>query len=291
MTTNTAKGMAIALKRLIQKDINEEKEFCKMDYSRYKTLVFERKENGVLYVKFNRPEKLNALNGECQEELSRVFADIALDEETKIVVITGEGKAFSAGGDISGMAEGREARRTPYNTLKEGVNLIRSLIELPQPLIARVNGHAIGLGATIALYSDIILVAKNAKIADTHIKVGLVAGDGGTGVWSMALGPTKAKRYLLTGDPISPEEAERFGLITEAVAAEELDDRVNYYIDKLSSLSPLAVQLTKRGLNLPVKKVVDAIVEPSFAFEMMSIVSDEHKEAVSAFKEKRKPNF
>lgn len=262
-----------------------------MDYSSYKNMDFERKENGVLYVKFNKPEKLNALNGDAQEELSRVFADIALDEETKIVVITGEGRAFSAGGDISGMSEGRQAKRTPYNTLKEGINLVRSLTELPQPIIARVNGHAIGLGATIALYCDIIIVSNEAKIADPHIKVGLVAGDGGTGVWSMAMGPTKAKQYLLTGDPISSQDAEKFGLITEAVSPEDLDNRVNYYIEKLTSLSPLAVQLTKRAVNLQVKRVVDEIVEPSFAFEMMSIVSDEHKEAVSAFKEKRKPNF
>jgi enoyl-CoA hydratase len=259
-----------------------------MEYIGYECIKFERNENGILYVKFNRSDNLNSVNERLHEELSKVFVDIARDKKTKVVVITGEGKAFSAGGDITWM---NSLQESSYKIIREGYEIVRRLVEVPQIVIARVNGHAMGLGATIALYCDIIIASKNAKIADPHVQVGLVAGDGGAGIWPMVLGPARAKQYLLTGDPLTAEDAEKLGLINEAVSPEELDNRVNYWAERFANGPQLAIQLTKRSVNRQLKKMIDDVVEPSLMFEGITFFSDDLKEGVNAFLEKRNPNY
>jgi len=259
-----------------------------MNYIGYECISFEKKEKGILHVKLNRPESLNSVNERLHEELARVFIDISRDRDTRVVVLTGEGRAFSAGGDINMMTSMQESS---YKTLQEGYDIVRRLIEVPQIVIARLNGHAIGLGATIALYCDIIIANKNAKISDPHIQVGLVAGDGGAGIWPMVLGPAKAKQYLLTGDPLTAEDAEKLGLINEAVSPDDLDERVNYWAERFVQSPQLALQLTKRSINKELKRLVDNVVEPSLMFEGITFFSDDLQEGVSAFLEKRKPNF
>ncbi|MCM3568247.1 enoyl-CoA hydratase/isomerase family protein [Neobacillus mesonae] len=259
-----------------------------MEYTGYEHIVFERKENGVLFVILNRPNELNTINEHLHEELSRVFLDISRDTNTKTVVLTGEGKVFSAGGDIKWM---NSLKDSSYKIIKEGIDIIRRLIEVPQPVIARINGHATGLGATIALYCDMIIASDRAKIADPHVLVGLAAGDGGAGIWPMVLGPARAKQYLLTGDPIKAEDALKLGLINEVVPFEELDSRVNYWAERLSNGPQLAIQLTKRSINRHLRKVVDEIVEPSMLYEALTFYSEELKEGVSSFLEKRSPDY
>lgn len=261
-----------------------------MDYGAYKHLVIERNERGVLYVRFNNPQKLNPIHKALHEELSTVFVDIARDRETKVVVITGEGNAFSAGGDLSGMGKNKDIH-IAYKAVREAYDILRRLVELPQPVIARVNGHAIGLGATIALYCDIIVAEEQAKISDPHVQVGIVAGDGGAGIWPLVLGPAKAKRYLLTGDPLTARDAEKLGLITEAVPLDDLDQRVEYWIERMVNGPQLAIQLTKRAVNRHLKKVLDDIVEPSVFLEAITFQSEDYDEAIHAFMENRKPKF
>ena len=147
-----------------------------MDYSRYHSLSCERQDT-VLIVSFNRPEALNAVNAELHTELSHVFADIALDQETNVVVLTGKGRAFSAGGDIKWFQDLTPPQLEALFT--EARKIIVDLLEVQQPIIAAVNGPATGLGATLALFSDVIFAADNARIGDPHVRVGVVAGDGG----------------------------------------------------------------------------------------------------------------
>ena len=151
-----------------------------MDYSRYHALSCERQDK-VLIVSLNRPEALNAINADLHTELSHVFADIALDQETNVVVLTGKGRAFSAGGDIKWFQDLTPPQLEALFT--EARKIIVDLLEVQQPMIAAVNGPATGLGATLALFSDVIFAADNARIGDPHVRIGVVAGDGGAVIW------------------------------------------------------------------------------------------------------------
>src|SRR2546428_5419930 len=190
-----------------------------MDYSRYHSLRCERQDK-VLIVSFNRPEALNAINAALHTELSHVFADIALDQETHVVVLTGKGRAFSAGGDIKWFQDMTPPQLDALFT--EARKIIVDILEVEQPIIAAVNGPATGLGATLALFSDVIFAAENAKIGDPHVRVGVVAGDGGAVIWPWLIGAARAKEFLMTGDIITATEAERIGLINRVVPAAQL---------------------------------------------------------------------
>src|ERR671924_709868 len=187
-----------------------------VDYSRYHALHCERQDK-VLIVSLNRPEALNAINADLHTELSHVFADIALDQETNAVVLTGKGRAFSAGGDIKWFQDLTPPQLDALFT--EARKIIVDLLEVQQPIIAAVNGPATGLGATLALFSDVIFAADNARIGDPHVRVGVVAGDGGAVIWPWLVGAARAKEFLLTGDLLTAAEAERIGLINRVVPA------------------------------------------------------------------------
>src|SRR5262244_2687963 len=190
-----------------------------MDYSRYHFLSCERQDK-VLIVSLNRPEALNAINADLHTELAHIFADIALDQEANVVVLTGKGRAFSAGGDIKWFQD-----MTPLQLdalFVEARKIIIDMLEVEQPIVAAVNGPATGLGATLALFSDVIFAAENAKIGDPHVRVGVVAGDGGAVIWPWLIGAARAKEFLMTGDIITAAEAERIGLINRVVPADQL---------------------------------------------------------------------
>jgi enoyl-CoA hydratase len=171
-----------------------------MDAARYKAIKFART-GRVLTVILNRPEALNAVDAVLHEELARVFVDAAADAESDVIVLTGEGTAFSAGGDLHWM---RHAVEHPHEfetqTVDEARRILFGILDCDKPIIWRLNGDAIGLGATIALFCDIIIASDTARIADPHVKVGLVAGDGGAVIWPQLIGPVRAKEYLMTGD-------------------------------------------------------------------------------------------
>jgi enoyl-CoA hydratase len=175
--------------------------------------------------------------------------------------------------------------------LRNGKKLLFSMLDCPKPIIAKVNGPAMGLGATIALFSDLVIAANHAKIADPHVKVGYVAGDGGAVIWPALLGPVRAKQYLLTGDALTGEEAARIGLINQAVPAEDLDRTVDELAQRIASGASLAIQWTKLSVNLNLKQQLNTVIEASFAYEALSSRTADHQEAVNAFREKRAPRF
>lgn len=245
----------------------------------------------VLIVVMNRPEVKNAANVRMHNELSRVFADAQRDTSSDIVVLTGAGDAFSSGGDIRAMRD-KIADRTLWNdTVNEARALFYSILELDKPLIARVNGAATGLGATLAVYSDIAIAAESAVIGDPHVKVGLVAGDGGALMWPMLVGFQRAKELLLLGDNISATEAARLGLITHAVPDAELDTRVDALVERLLKLPPFALRGTKKAINHTLKNLALATFEFGVSLETQSQLTRDHAEAVEAFIERRKPLF
>ncbi|MGC4244609.1 MAG: enoyl-CoA hydratase-related protein, partial [Herbaspirillum sp.] len=162
---------------------------------------------------------------------------------------------------------------------------------LEKPLICKLNGHATGLGASLALLSDVIIASDEARIGDPHVSVGLVAGDGGALIWPQLVGYAKAKRYLLTGELLSAKEAERIGLLTEVVPLAQLDAAVDALASQLASGATKAIRWSKITANLPLRQLFHSYFDAGVAYESMSNLTQDHAEAVRAFREKRKPVF
>jgi len=259
------------------------------DYSRYETLQIDVKEQ-VATITLNRPESLNAVNPQMHTELEELFGEISADDGVNAIVLTGAGRAFCAGGDVKGMDQRvREGtRRVPLRGAKR---LIRNLLEVEQPLIAAVNGDAVGLGATIALFCDIIIAAENARIGDTHVKVGLVAGDGGAVIWPLLVGVAKAKELLFTGDLIPAQEAERIGLINRMVPQGKAYAEALALAKRLAAGPTQAIRWTKLATNKRIKDEVNLVLDASLAVETLSAATEDHKEAARAFVEKRPPRY
>jgi enoyl-CoA hydratase len=166
-----------------------------------------------------------------------------------------------------------------------------AMLDCPKPIIAKVNGHAIGLGATLALFSDICYAANHAKIADPHVAVGFTAGDGGAVIWPQLIGYNRAKELLFTGDHLLAPEAERLGLINRALPTEELDKAVDLLAQRIATGATHAIQWTKASINIGLKQLAHSIMDAGAAYEALSNHTRDHQEAVNAFREKRKPVF
>ena len=261
-----------------------------MNYSAYQTVEIKR-DGKVLVVTLNRPEKLNAINASLHAELARIFADVARDPEACAIVLTGAGRAFSAGGDVEWFKEVEDNPRAWDLVQWEAKKIIHDLLELEAPVIAAVNGHATGLGATLALFCDTIFMADTAKIGDPHVKMGIVAGDGGAVIWPWLVGPARAKEYLMTGDLLTAQEAERIGLVNRVVPAAECLPRALEFAHRLADGPILAVKWTKVSVNKLLKAAVNLVLDASLALEAETFRTEDHHEAVRAFIEKRPPRF
>jgi enoyl-CoA hydratase len=169
--------------------------------------------------------------------------------------------------------------------------LIWDLLDVEIPIVAALNGHAMGLGASIALLCDVIFMAETATVGAPHVRVGIVAGDGGTAIWPLAVGPARAKQYLLTGDPLTAAEAERIGLVNRVVPAADLDREAMAFAERLAAGAPLAVRYTKLAVNKLVKDALNVAFDTSTALELVTFQSEDHQEALAALREKRPPVF
>ena len=260
------------------------------NYESYKAISVERR-GPVLTIILDRPAAYNAVNAELHTELSRIFTDVRHDDDAKVVVLTGRGKAFCGGGDIQWMQDAIDDPASFEQTAREAKEIVFSQLELDKPLICRMNGHAAGLGASLALLCDVIIAKEEARIGDPHVSVGLVAGDGGALIWPQILGYAKAKKFLFTGDMIGAVEAERLGLITDVVKSEELDAAVDALANRLAAAPTKALNWTKVTANLPLKAIFHSHFDAGIAYEQISNMSKDHQEAVNAFGDKRSPVF
>jgi enoyl-CoA hydratase len=261
-----------------------------MSFDDYRCLRFTR-QGRVLTVALNRPEQRNAVNARLHSELSRVFADLQQDADSDVIVLTGEGSAFCAGGDIEWMQSHVDDPAAFERMSREAKDIVFSQLDLEKPLICKLNGHATGLGASLALLSDIVVASADAKIGDPHVSVGLVAGDGGAFIWPQVVGYAKARKYLFTGELMSAQEAERIGLITEVHARAELDAATDALAQRIAAGATLAIRYTKIITNLPLKALFHAHFDAGLAYECLSNRSADHAEAVRAFRDRRKPVF
>jgi enoyl-CoA hydratase len=260
------------------------------DYGQYKHLLFERKEHGILLVTINRPAVLNATDVRLHWELSRVWLDVADDKDTRVVVITGAGKAFSAGGDLD-MIEGYNRNLdTIAAVMKEAGDIVYNITNLEKPVISAINGVAVGAGLAVALMADISIISETARFTDGHLRLGVGAGDHAVILWPLLCGMAKAKYYLMTSDFIDGKEAERIGLVSLCVPADNLMAKAMEVATKLATGPQHAVRWTKRSLNNWVRLAGPAF-DASLALEMLCFFSDDVTEGVAAIRQKRAPKF
>ncbi len=234
-----------------------------MDYDRYKSIIVER-EGRILRVVLNRPESLNAITPAMHAELATIFADVRKDTEADVVILTGAGRGFCAGADLKEPIPDKE---TAERIFAEAREIIVGILELEKPMISAVNGPAAGLGATLALFADIVVASDRAKIGDTHVKVGLAAGDGGAVIWPILVGVNKAKELLMTGEVIPAQEALRIGLVNHVVPHEQLDEFVMRMAQRLVSGDKMAIQFTKKAVNQYVKWMLNQVFDYSLILE------------------------
>lgn len=256
-----------------------------MEQASYEKILLSRR-GRVLTLTLNAPETLNATDAVLHEELSRVFVDAAADPDSDIIILTGAGRAFSAGGDVDAMQLSIDNPELFETVIFEAKRIIFSLLECEKPIIAKVNGHAMGLGATIALFCDIIYAADHAKIGDPHVSVGFVAGDGGSVIWPQLIGFARAKEYLLTGRPLSATQAAEIGLINRALPAAELEEAVDRLADELAAGATKAIRWTKVTINIALKQLAHSMMDTGLAYEAMSNLTEEHRGLVRAFRAK-----
>jgi enoyl-CoA hydratase len=262
----------------------------RIDEHGYRALRFERRER-VLRVAIDHPTSpQNAVDDLLHGELVRLFAALKQESEARVVLLTGSRGIFSAGGDFAWFPTLSDLTALEH-LRRDAKQMIWDLLDIPIPIVAAINGPAVGLGASIALLCDVILMAEGASLADPHVRVGLVAGDGGVAIWPLALGPARAKQYLLTGDRVSAAEAERIGLVNRVVPDAALEAEAFAFAKRLAEGAPLAIQYTKQAVNKLVKDALNVAFDASTALEIVTFQSDDHREALAAMAEKRPPSF
>ena len=256
----------------------------------FETIRVERIRD-VLQVTIAHPSSpLNAVDEVLHRELALLFRELKRESDARAILLTGSGKAFSAGGDFNWFPEFQKPE-VLEEVRRDGKQLIWDLLEVELPIVAAVNGPAVGLGASIALLSDIIFASEKAIFADPHVRVGIVAGDGGAAIWPLLLGPARAKQYLMTGDSIPAPEAERIGLINFVRPHDRLAEDALAFAQRLAAGAPLAVQFTKLAVNKLIKDAVNTAFDTSLALELVTFRSEDHQEALEALQAKREPRF
>ena len=260
------------------------------DLPQYKAIVLTR-EGRLLRIMLNRPDALNAINLDLHDELPEALWFAQGDTGSDLIVLTGAGRAFSAGGDLDHIARNAANPVLFDHEARMAKRIINTLLDIDKPVICRLNGHAVGLGATIALMCDIIIGTEGAKIGDPHVGIGLVAGDGGAAIWAQRIGLARAKEFLFTGDLLTAQKAAEIGLINHCVPAEELDAAVDAFCQKLLGGAMAAIRYTKILTNLELKRIATAVMDAGIAYESVTVRSADHREGIAALREKRKPVF
>lgn len=262
-------------------------------YEKFDRLAFDRPAPHVLRVTLNRPEKMNAVDAEGHAQLEQIWAEIDADDDTRVSIVTGAGKAFCAGGDFSSMPTSEsklDANQQVSRDFRNATRLVMGMVNSSKPIISAINGPAVGAGLAVALLADISIAARQAKLIDGHVRIGVTAGDHAALVWPLLCGMAKAKYFLLTNEAMTGEEAAGHNLISLAVDAEQLQDKAVEVAVKLANSAPTAVRMTKYVLNHWLRQN-QAIFDLSAAFEMINFHGGEAEAAMKAVNTKTSPSF
>ncbi len=261
-----------------------------MDYSKYEHLVIEIKD-GIAMLTINRPETLNSTNFRLHYELSKVWLDIAEDDDIRVAVITGAGRAFSAGGDFEVVEKSIDNLDVVSQTMKEARDIVHNMINCNKPIISAINGVAVGAGLAVALMADISIASEKAKFTDGHTRLGVAAGDHAAAIWPLLVGMAKAKYYLLTCDMLDATEAERIGLISMVVPHDELMPKAMEVATKLANGAQQAIRWTKLSLNQWLRNAAATSFDYSLALEMLGFFGKDVGEGLASLQERRSPAF
>jgi enoyl-CoA hydratase len=247
-----------------------------------------RHEGHVAEIRMCRPDLQNRFDQLLHRELAQALTEVNLDRSVRAVLWTSEGKHFSAGGDMESILAGNADLNQLMEQIDEGRHLFRAFADLHKPLIVAVQGHAFGVATSLILTADAIVATPVAKLSDPHVHMGLVAGDGGTVGWPANLAATKARRHLLWGEPITGEDAYRLGMVTDLEQTPEgVETTARKLARQVSELPPVGVQLTKRALNKQLHARLDEVFDIAYYLEALSATTEDVREAVAAFREKR----
>jgi enoyl-CoA hydratase len=238
----------------------------------------------VRIITLNRPQHRNAVNHEMHTAFTRLWPTLTDDTDARAVVITGAGSFFSAGGDLVQWFENYVQNPVTRRAgMKEARRVVREMVEFPLPVIAAVNGPAVGFGCSIAVLCDIVLMSERAFFADTHVASGIVAGDGGSVAWPLLMGLLRAKEYLLLGERIPASLAVEIGLANRVVPEGEVLKEALVLAHRLAKLSPIAVQDTKRALNLHLERAISGILDFAISAESETFTTPEHRAAIEPY--------
>jgi enoyl-CoA hydratase len=257
-----------------------------MNYQLPDELVVES-EGPIRTVIMNRPAELNAVNRSLHRALAGVWRQLAADPDARVVILTGAGRAFSAGGDFGWITSFFDDPAGRSESIREGAEIIEEMLRFPLPVIAAVNGAAVGLGCSIAVLCDIVLMSEKAHFADPHVSVGLVAGDGGAAFWPLLTCILRTREYLFTGERIPAARAVELGLATRTTDPAELLPEARRLAERLALQPAEAVQGTKRVLNMHLSRALSGAVQAGFAAEEVSMKTDEHRQRLMALAPKK----
>jgi enoyl-CoA hydratase len=261
-----------------------------MNYSDYQHILFEYREPNILWVTLNRPEVLNAADKQMHTELVALWRTIEQDPMAEVVVVTGAGRAFSAGGDLKLVEDAYQEFDEIIRILDEARELVYNMLQFKKPIISAINGPAVGAGLVVALLADISIAAENARLADGHVRMGVAAGDHAAVIWPLLCGMAKAKYYLMTSDFVSGREAERIGLVSLCVPDDELLDKAMEVAQRLATGPRHAIRFTKRALNQWLLQA-GPIFDHSLALEMLGFFSEDMMAGVEGLRKKQPARF
>ncbi len=261
-----------------------------LDPASYEHLRFERRDDGVLLITIDRPERMNATNDRLHRELAYVWREIDEDESTRVAVVTGAGRAFSAGGDLEMIQRMAGDYERVAAMAREAAALVTNMLDCEKPIVSAINGTAVGAGLAVALMADISVIAEDARLTDGHLRLGVVAGDHAAILWPLLCGMAKAKYYLLTAEFIDGREAERIGLVSRCVPRERVLDDALEIAGGIARGPQQAARWTKRTLNHWLRQALPAF-DASVAYEMLTFLGSDVREGSKAILERRPPSF
>lgn len=259
-------------------------------YARYQNLAFERPAAGVLKVIIDRPHRYNAADETLHRELAQIWLDVEDDDEVRTVLVTGRGRAFSAGGDFDMVERNMTDFDARARNWKESSRLVYNIINCSKPIVSAINGPAAGAGLAVALLADISIAARSAKLVDGHTRLGVPAGDHAAIVWPLLCGLAKAKYYLMTCEAMDGNTASEIGLVSLAVDDEQLAQTALDVAVRLADGPPTALRWTKHSLNNWLRSAGPAF-DASLALEFLAFTGPEPVEGLAALRDKRSPNF
>jgi enoyl-CoA hydratase len=260
------------------------------DYGDFEHLRFERRPDGVVVVTLDRPEVLNAANVRMHREMSEVWAVVDADPDARVTVVTGAGRAFSAGGDLDMIETMTEDYAAMLEQWRDARAIVEKMLAADKPVVSAVNGVAVGAGLAVAVMADISIVGESARLSDGHVRLGVAAGDHAALVWPLLCGMAKAKYYLLTADFLDGPEAERIGLVSKCVPDERVLDEALAVATRLARGSATAVQWTRRVMNQWLRQAQPVFGE-SVALEMLGFLGPDAREGLAALRQRREPQF